>query len=55
VLNREGLAGRVVRTQGRSRSRPEPGRLGGDELPWARTLASELQRAGAPVVMYQVP
>ena len=34
---------------------PNPGGKAGDELPWARTLASELQRTGVPVVMYQVP
>ncbi len=34
---------------------PNPGGKAGDELPWTRTLASELQRTGVPVVMYQVP
>ena len=56
VLERQGLSGRVVRTRGRaSFTIPNPGGKAGDELPWTRTLASELQRTGVPVVMYQVP
>ena len=56
VLDRQGLSGRVVRTRGRaSFTIPNPGGKAGDELPWTRTLASELQRTGVPVVMYQVP
>ena len=56
VLARQGLSGDVVRTRGRvSFTIANPGGKAGDELPWTRTLASELQRTGVPVVMYQVP
>jgi hypothetical protein len=56
VLEAQGLPHRIVRTPDRvSFTIPNPGGLTGDELPWARTLAGELQQAGVPVVMYKVP
>ena len=56
MLDAQGLRDRVVRTRGRvSFTIPNPGGATGDELPWARTLAGELQRADVPVVMYKVP
>ena len=56
VLEAQGLPHRIVRTPGRvSFTIPNPGGLTGDELPWSRTLAGELQHAAVPVVMYKVP
>jgi hypothetical protein len=52
----DGLPHRVTRTPDRvTFTIANPGGQTADELPWARTLAAELQRADVPVVMYAVP
>jgi hypothetical protein len=56
VLDAHGLRHRVVRTPGRAAfTIANPGGATGDEIPWARPLASDLQARGVPVVMYRVP
>jgi hypothetical protein len=55
VLRREGLRSRAVRARGRTTFLIGTRGRSGDELPWARELATALRRADVPVVMYRVP
>jgi hypothetical protein len=56
LLSARGLGYRTVRAGKRVTFLIDnPSGASGDEVPWARSLANDLRRTGAPVVMFRVP
>ena len=56
LLDARGLRYRVVRARGKAAFLvANPGGLSADDNPWARDVAADLRRSGAPVVMFSAP